>query len=56
MFYQNLAFVFPSFDSLAKKMLLVSHKVIIIENEATVLCVTVWGGICSYSLVYNFLI
>ena len=41
MFFQNLAFVFHSFEYfLLKRMLLVLHKVFFIENEAVVLSVT----------------
>ena len=38
MFFQNLAFIFPSFQQfLLKRMLLASHKVVFIENEAVLL-------------------
>ena len=54
MFFQNLAFILPSFQQfLLKRMLIFSHNLG---------CVTVRDyagtckGICSYNLVYNFLI
>ena len=41
-------------------MLVFSHKMVFIENEAALLCVTMREGArastCSYNLVYNFLI
>ena len=41
MFFQNLEFIFPSFEwFLLKKMLLDSHKVIFIEDGAVLLCLT----------------
>ena len=41
MFFQNLAFIFPSFEwFLLRRMLLVSHKVVFIKYEAVLLCVT----------------
>ena len=45
---------------LLKRMLVFSHKMVFIENEAALLCVTMREGArastCSYNLVYNFLI
>ena len=39
MFFQNLRFILPSFQEfLLKRMFLVSHKVVFIENEAVFLC------------------
>ena len=41
MFFQNLAFILPSFQwFLIKGMLVFSHKMIFIKNEAALLCVT----------------
>ena len=45
---------------LAKRILVFSHKMVFIENEAALLCVTMRehtrASTCSYNLVYNFLI
>ena len=61
MFFENLAFILPSFQQfLLKRMLVFSHKMVFIENEAALLCVTMRehtrASTCSYNLVYNFLI
>ena len=61
MFFENLAFILPSFQQfLLKRILVFSHKMVFIENEAALLCVTMREGArastCSYNLVYNFLI
>ena len=61
MFFENLAFILPSFQQfLLKRILVFSHKMVFIENEAVLLCVTMREGArastCSYNLVYNFLI
>ena len=41
MFFQNLAFILPSFQQfLLKIMLIFSHKMVLIKNEAALLCVT----------------
>ena len=52
----------PSFQQLLlKRMLVFSHKMVFIENEAALLCVTMREcartcAMCSLNLVYNFLI
>ena len=61
MFFENLAFILPSFQQfLLEKILVFSHKMVFIENEAALLCVTMREhtreSTCSYNLVYNFLI
>ena len=60
MFFQNLALILPSFQQfLLKRMLVFSHKIVLIENKAALLCVTMRErvqGICSYNAVYNVLI
>ena len=60
MFFHNLGFILPSFQQfLLKRMLVLSHKMILIKNEAALLCITMQEramGICSYNLVYNFTI
>ena len=61
MFFENLAFILPSFQQfLLKRILVFSHKMVFIENEAALLCVTMRErartSTCSYNLVYNFLI
>ena len=61
MFFQNLAFILPSFQQfLLKRILVFSHKMVFIENEAALLRVTMRerarASTCSYNLVYNFLI
>ena len=41
MFFQNLAFILPSFQQfLLKRMLVFSHETVFIKNEAALLCVT----------------
>ena len=43
MFFQNLAFILPSFQwFLLKRMLLVSHKLVFIKREAVLLSVSMW--------------
>ena len=60
MFFQNLAFILPSFQQfLLKRMLVLSHKMVLIKNKAALLCLTMRErskGICNYNLVYNFAI
>ena len=61
MFFENLAFILTSFQQLLlKRTLVFSHKMAFIENEATLLCVTIREcartSTCSYNLVYNILI
>ena len=59
----NLAFILPGFQQfLLKRMLVFSHKMVLIEIEVGLSCVTMrerrrtQKGICSYNIVYNFLI
>ena len=41
MFFQNVAFILPSFEQFVLKgMLLFSYKIVFIENEAVLMCVT----------------
>ena len=41
MFFQNLAFILPSFQQfLLKKMFVFSNKILFIEKEVALLCVT----------------
>ena len=61
MFFENLAFILPSFQQfLLKRILVFSHKTVFIENEAALLCLTMRelgkASTCSYNLVYDFLI
>ena len=60
MLFENLTFILPSFQQfLLKRILVFSHKMVFIKNEAALLSVTMWersrASTCSYSLVYNFL-
>ena len=42
MFFENLAFILPSFQQfLLKRILVFSYKIVFIENETALLCVTV---------------
>ena len=54
MFFQNLAFILPSFQFLLKRMLVFSHKMFFIKNEAALLCVTMqergWAFVLRSSL------
>ena len=44
MFFQNLAFILPSIQQFwLKRMLVFSHKIVFIENEAAILCLTMLG-------------
>ena len=61
MLFKNLVFILPSFQQfLLKRILLFSHKMVFIKNEAALLCVTMPErarvSMCSYNLVYNFLL
>ena len=60
MLFQNVALILPSFQQfLLKRMLVFSNKIVLIENKAALLCVTMREraqGICSYNAVYNVLI
>ena len=61
MFFENQAFVFPSFQQfLLKRILVFSYKMVFIKNEAALLCVTMRerarASTYSYNQVYNFLI
>ena len=58
MFFDNLAFILPrSLQFLLKSILVFSHKMVFIKNEAALLCVTVCkcarASTWSYNLVYN---
>ena len=61
MFFENLAFILPSFSQfLLKRILVFSHKMVFIKNEAALLCVTMLerarASTCNYNVVYTFLI
>ena len=60
MFFENLAFILASFQQLLLIGILVfSHKMVFIENQTVLLCVTMQerarSSTCSYNLVNNVL-
>ena len=59
MFFENLAFILPSFQQFLLKKMFFSDKMVLIKNETALSNARNYAvtckGICSYNLVCNFL-